>query len=344
MPQDLIITPAAQQMILPNELPALPGPVWQKKYLPPIILRSAPDTAKHFIHFFTATIRNKNTRAAYGRAVGQFLAWLAQNGFDGELTDIEPDAVAGYIEVMVEMHSAPTAKQHLAAIRKLFDWLVVKGVLKINPATSVKGPSHSQTRGSTPFLTAKQTRQLLNAIDTDIITGLRDRALIGIMAYAFSRISAALALDVKDIFTIDRTLWLRLHEKGGKQHEMPCHHELAAYLDDYLEVSGLRAYPDNPLFPTATRHRQPRLQLGSDNRLRRRDALAMVKRRALKAGLDPKICNHSFRATGITNFLQNGGEIEAARKMAAHSSIKTTHVYDRRGDAVVIADVERIRF
>ena len=122
-----------------------------------------------------------------------------------------------------------------------------------NPAASVRGPSHSVRRGKTPVLDPAEARRLLDAIDVTTPAGLRDRALIGLMVYSFARIGAALAMRVEDVFVQNRRLWVRLHEKGGKQHEMPCHHNLDEYLTAYLDGCALREDRKGPLFRTIAR-------------------------------------------------------------------------------------------
>jgi site-specific recombinase XerC len=122
-------------------------------------------------------------------------------------------------------------KQHLAAIRMLFDYLVVGQILAINPAHAVRGPKHSIKRGKTPVLSAAQARQLLDSIDTSTVVGLRDRALIALMTFSFARVGAAVGMRVEDYFADGKRWRLRLNEKGGKVHEMPAHHNLEAYLD-----------------------------------------------------------------------------------------------------------------
>src|SRR5713101_3842608 len=125
----------------------------------------------------------------------------------------------------------PSVKQHLAAIRQLFDYLVTGGILLSTPAGSVRGPKYVVTRGKTPVLSGDEMHQLLDSIDTSELIGLRDRALLGLMGYTFARVSAVITLRVEDYFQQGRRSWLRLHEKGGKRHEVPCHHSLDEYLD-----------------------------------------------------------------------------------------------------------------
>ena len=164
------------------------------------------------------------------------------------LRDLKPLSVSAYVETLGVTHSAPTVKQHLAAIRMLFDWLVVGQVLPMNPAASVRGPRHIVKKGKTVVLTAEQARELLDSIDATTSIGLRDRALIGVMVYSFARVSAVVNMDVEDYWQNGKRWWLRLHEKGGKHHEVPAHHNAEAYLDAYLAAAGLAAQPKSPLF------------------------------------------------------------------------------------------------
>jgi site-specific recombinase XerD len=302
-----------------------------------LIATADENAQRRFFEFFTANIRNRNTRRAYGLAVREFLLWCEQHRVSS-IAAVAPVHVAGYIEQLTRGRSAPTAKQHLAAIRHLFDWLVVGQVVPINPASSVRGPRHVVKRGKTPILSPKEARRIFDTIDVTTLIGLRDRALIALMVFSFARVGAATAMKVEDVYIQDRRLWVRLHEKGGKRHEMPCHHNLENYLHAYLDGAGLAADPKGPLFPTISRKTG---QLTSTP-LPQQNAHAMVRRRAARAGVETLIGNHSFRGTGITAFLKNGGSIENAAAMANHASTKTTQLYDRRRDDVSLDEVERI--
>ena len=96
--------------------------------------------------------------------------------------------------------SKPSVKQHLAALRMLFDWLVVGHVLDTNPAHAVRGPKYSQKKGKTPVLDRDEARALIAAIDTGSLTGLRDRALIGVMIYTFARVERGAANECGGLF------------------------------------------------------------------------------------------------------------------------------------------------
>ncbi len=180
---------------------------------------------------------------------------------------------------------------------------------------------------------------LLDSIDVSTPIGLRDRALIALMVFSFARVGAALAMRAEDVFVQNRRLWVRLREKGGKRHEMPCHHTLEAYLHAYLDAGGVGEDPKGPLFRTIGRGtgRLTRTALPQAN------AYAMVQRRVTAAGIGTRIGNHSFRATGITAYLKNGGTLENAAAMANHASTRTTQLYDRRRDDISLDEVERIR-
>jgi len=304
--------------------------------LPSSILSHGARAGRRFIEFFTANIRNGNTRLAYARAVKQFFDWSEERGLG--LDDIEPMTVAAYVEQLGIELAKPTVKQHLAAVRQLFDYLVTGGILPSNPAGSVRGPKYVAKRGKTPVLSADQARQLLDSIDVTELSGLRDRALIGVMVYSFARVSAAAALRIEDYFENGKRAWLRLHEKGGKRHEVPCHHNLAVYLDAWINAAGTAADKKGLLFRAIRKGNRL-----TENPMARSDVLVMIKRRAAAAALPYSTCCHTFRATGITTYMQNGGTLEHAQQIAAHESPRTTKLYDRTQDEISLDEVERIR-
>jgi site-specific recombinase XerD len=345
------------------EIAATVGPTLHSSVPVPVMIANAGDhAARRFLEFFAASIGNENTRMAYCRAVCSFFAWLDQYRI-GDLADIEPLHVAAYIKtlkvsaagkpaVKEREASRPTVKQHLAAIRMLFDWLVVGPVVAINPAHAVRAPKHIVRRGKTPVLIEEQARRLLASIKTvrktklpdgteveqPWVVGLRDRALIVVMTYSFARISAVVGMKVEDYYPAGKRWWVRLHEKGGKQHEMPAHHKLEQFLDEYLAAAGIREDGKTPLFRSTT-GKTGRL---TENAMNRVDAYGMIRRRTAEAGFKIKLGCHVFRATGITAYLEAGGTLEKAQAMAAHESPRTTKLYDRRGDEITLDEIERI--
>ena len=219
-----------------------------KSILPAVISRAGPRAEEKFAEFFAATIRNVNARMAYIRAVKKFFAWV--EGRCLGLTQIRPLHVAAYIEGLSRERSAPTVKQNLAAIRMLFDYLVVGQVIEMNPAAAVRGPSYSAKKGKTPVLDTDEARHLLDSIDTTNIVGLRDRAVIGLMVYTFARVGAMAGMNVEDYYPQGKRWWIRLHEKGGKLHEVPAHHKLEEFLDTYIEAAGFWEQKKGSLFRT----------------------------------------------------------------------------------------------
>lgn len=274
--------------------------------LPSLIEQAGEAAQRRFLEFFAAQIRNRGTREAYARAACRFFGWC--DGRRLGLSDVQPLAVAAYIEQLTQELSPPTVKLHLAALRMLFDFLVTGQIIPVNPAASVRGPKHVVKKGKTPVLTPEETRQLLDSIETDSIIGLRDRALIGVLVYSFARVSAAIGMNVADFYPQGRRMWFRLKEKGGKVHDVPAHHKVEEFVDSFIGVAEIASEVNSPLFRTASPKR-----LLSVRRMSRSDVLRMIKRRARSAGLTTPVCCHAFRATGITAYLLNGGLLEQAQ-------------------------------
>ena len=326
-----------------EHLPALPdaGAVATRTdlNLVPALIADAGDRASwRYVEFFSANIRNPNTRRAYARACASFLAWCDERGLT--LTAIRPHDVGAYIEALQERAAAPSVKQQLAAVRMLFDWLVVGQVMPTNPAAVVRGPKHVVNTGKTPVLEGDEWRRLIDSIPTDTVRDLRDRALIATLTYGFARIGAALKMKVDDLEPKGSSWLIRLHEKGGKQHVMPCHHALAELMHAYIAAAGFADDKKGWLFRTSRGHLGVTL---AAQPMSQADAWRMVRKRALAAGIMAPIGNHSFRATGITAYLSNGGSLEHAQSMAAHESPRTTKLYDRTKERLTQDEVERIR-
>ncbi len=309
------------------------GNVQTSRVLPSLFTPDAK-VFKRFMEFFTVHIENAHTRRAYYRTAQAFSDWCAGHGID-DVARVEPMHVAAYITGL--SLSNPSKKQHLAALRMLFDWLVVGHVINVNPAHAVRGPKHVVRKGRTPVLEREEARALLDSIDVSTLIGLRDRALIGTMIYTFARIGAVLAMSVGDYYSQGRRGWIRLHEKGGKEHQSPCVAKLEAYLDEYIAAAGIAIDKAGPLWRTTGR------KTGTAHRLTQPDAYLMIRRRAKVAGIETLIGNHTMRATGITAYLKSDGTLEQAQQMANHSSPRTTKLYDRRGDEITLDEYEKIR-
>lgn len=331
---------------LPVEVRSLP--------VPQAVADTGDLAAFRFLEFFAVRIENPHTRRAYYRNVYQFCVWLARRNIPiHKVTSLH---IASFLEHLKRhQYSKPTIKQYLAAIRELLDWQTVGGVLPFNPAAAVRGPKHVVGKGSTPVLTEAEATHLLTSIDTSHVVGCRDKALVAMMTYTFCRIDAALEMDIgRSYFPQGKRWMVKLEEKNGKVGVMPTHHLLEEALDAYIEAAGgeyaflaednsgesteCQSIERRPLFRTA-RGRSRQL---TNRRMSQSDAWRMIRRRARDAGIETRIGNHTFRATGITNFIENGGTLENAQKIAMHSSIRTTKLYDRTDDQITLDEVERI--
>lgn len=308
----------------------------------PVFFSPDARTRERVAEFFGANIRNANTRAAYLVAAARFADWC--EGHRLELAQLRPLHVGAYLEQLQRVYSIASVKQHLAALRMLFDYLVLGHVLEMNPAASVRGPRYTIKKGKTPVLSAEEARLLLNSIPVaddrgrPILAGIRDRAILGVLAYTFARVSAMIAMRVEDYFQQGKRWWFRLHEKGGRYHEVPAHHKAEEYVDAWLEAAGIAEEKKLPLFRTFDRKDRH----VTDRGLYRQDVLRMIKRRVRAAGLPESTRCHTFRATGITAYLENGGTIEKAQAIAAHESPRTTKLYDRTSDQLTLDEIEKI--
>jgi site-specific recombinase XerD len=304
----------------------------------PALIADAGETAgSQYVEFFTANIRNPHTRRAYARACSQFFAWCEERGLT--LTIIRPFDVAAWVEQLQQTHSAPGVKQQLAAVRMLFDWLLIGQSVPTNPCSAVRGPKHVVKTGTTPVLDGKEWHKLIDAIPIDTVRDLRDRALIATLTYSFARIAAALTMKVEDLRPKGAGWQIRLHEKGGKHHTMPCHHALAEALHAYIAAAEIGEDRKGWLFRTSRGHNGSVL---SEQPMAQPDAWRMIRRRAAIAGIHAPIGNHTFRATGITAYLSSGGALEHAQSMAAHESPRTTKLYDRTKERLTLREIERI--
>ncbi len=285
--------------------------------------------------FFSAEIANRHTRAAYLRAVRVFLAWCEERQL--ELRRISPGAVGEYLRQ--HPGSVPTKKLALAAIRHFFDTLVVRHVVMLNPAHSVRGERYKVIEGKTPEISVEQARTLLKSIDVGNIVGLRDRAVIAILIYTAVRVGAVASLRLKDYRSDGSQFTLRFLEKGGKSREIPVRYDLECYLKEYLLGIGLEfGRGDLPMFRTA----RLRTKSLTETVFNGEDICRMLKRRLKAAGLPSYLSPHSFRVATITDLLTQGVPLEDVQFLAGHADPRTTRLYDRRQRRVTRNVVERI--
>ncbi len=302
----------------------------------PTLIRNAGVAARFaFEEFLHGKIRNRFTRKAYLHAVKRFSVWCAERQLN--LVRVAPADVGRYLDSM--MVSTPTRKLHLAALRRFFDELVMRHVVILNPALSVRTERHQAVEGKTPEISIQQARRLLKAIDCSHDVGRRDRAVIGILIYTAARVGAVAKLRRSDFYRSGDQFCLRFHEKNGKVREIPVRHDLSLMIVDYLEHSGIQyASPTAPLFRSTVRKSRKLTQ----NAMTADDMGRMMKRRLRDAGLSTRFSPHSFRVTTITDLLEQGVPLADVQYLAGHADPRTTRLYDRRMQRVTRNIVERI--
>jgi len=296
--------------------------------LPAILQDAGESVIQRVLTFFTSHLPNPNTAESYARAVLPFLYWCDAQGLG--LEDVQAVHVSGYLRGLEQERelSETSIKARLAGIRSLFRFLVEGGLLRYNPAHDVRGPKLRRRGGKTPHLEGPDMRKLLEAIETDTLVGLRDKAIISVMAYAFPRVSTALRLRGADFEPSGAGYSVYLRGKGGEQHRQALHHEAASAVLQWLEAAGITER-SAPLFQGVWPPRGAH-QRATGTVMQRNTVLRMVKRQAERLGMDPNLCTHSFRATGITAYVEAGGSLQTAAQMAGHADVRTTQLYVNR--------------
>lgn len=303
--------------------------------LPQLIADSGAAARFAWEEFFHGQVRNPHTRRSYERSARRFLLWCENRNL--ALHAIAPAHVGQFLD---ELHdSLPSKKVYLAGIRHLFDTLVVRHAVVLNPAASVRTERYQAIEGKTPEIPIEQARRLLGSIETDSIVGLRDRAIIAVLAYTAARVGAVARLRLRDLYDTGGQYCLRFLDKGGKSREIPVRHDLQGLLLAYIMAAGLDNAPtDSPLFRTTIR----RSKVLTDRRLIGNDIGRMLKRRLRYAGLPTRLSPHSFRVTTVTDLLSQGVPLEEVQHLAGHADPRTTRLYDRRQRRVTRNIVERI--
>ena len=297
--------------------------------------RRAPEACFAADEFFSARVRNVHTRRAYGRPVRKFLEWCEEHGLS--LQQISPGTAARFIDGYGA--SVSGQKVALAALRQFFDVLVTRHAVVLNPFLSVRGPRQDTRRGKTPEITVEQTRELLAAMDCSRPMGLRDRAVIGTLAYTGARVGAIAQLRLQDLrdYGEHRSLWFR--EKRGKEREIPVRIDLDRWLAEYVAAAGMMI----PRLPRSSARRTSTPRPVSGRAASAPGPSAASSSAASRTpGLPQVFTPHSFRVMVVTDLLTQGVPIEDVQYLAGHSHPSTTQVYDRRDRRVSRNIVERI--
>lgn len=303
--------------------------------VPALILEAGGNARFAYDEFFRATINNPHTRRAYARTVDRFLAWCESRGL--QLHNITPGIAGDYINGLDA--SAPTKNQSLAALRHFFDALVQRHAVPLNSFHSVRGTKHSVVEGKTAEISIAQARALFASIGTGDVVALRDRAVLGVLAYTGARVGAVAKLRLMDLRDHGDTRVLRFREKGGKEREIPVRHDLDAWLREYTTAAGMENdAKQSPLFRAADGRRK----ILTGDVYGAHSIRQMLKRRLRDAGLPELFSPHSFRVAVVTDLLKQDVPLEDVQYLAGHSSPITTRIYDRRRRKVTRNIVERI--
>ncbi len=302
---------------------------------PTAITVAGPAAQFAWEEFFGARLRNRHTRAAYLQAVRRFLRHCQERGVDP--LAVSPGQLGRYFAE--HPGSLPTKKLHLAALRGLFDVLVERHVVILNPALSVRTERYSVREGKTPMIAIPAARQLLASIPARTVVDLRDRAILGVLIYTAVRAGAAAGLRLQDYYEEDGRWSLRFTEKGGKQRSVPVREDLHSWLEEYLLLATHPGLPlATPFFRSADGDRgrlTPRGLTGND-------IGRLVKRRLRAAGLPERFSPHSFRSCTATDLLEQGQPLESVQNLLQHADPRTTQLYDRRPRKVARGLVDRI--
>lgn len=305
--------------------------------LPSILLRAGPTVISKAEEFFSTGIRNDCTRLAYWSALKQFMGWCEGRGCG--LSDISPPLVAGYFEEFAaEGFSLATRRQHLSALRRFFNALLVNDLIAVNSAAPVRldGPGANEP---TPEIGAIDARKLLDSIDTSHVVGLRDRAVLGTLVFTAVRAGAASRLRCGDLRETDGQWTLHFIEKRDRRLEIRVRQDLLHMVSEYLEGAGLcDASAASPLFRSAA----GRTQILTEQPFQASDICRMMKRRLKDAGLPLCLSPHSIRVGTITNLLERGVSLDDVQRLAGHADPRSTSIYDRRPRTVTEGVVEKI--
>ena len=309
----------------------------QSSEFPAVLQRAGAPACFAADEFFSARISNWETRRAYARAVRCFFEWCDDEQL--ELAHITPGQAGRFIRSLKV--SDATKNQTLAAMRHFFDILVERHAVVLNPFQSVRGIKHQVLDGKTPEITITQSRVLVASIDLSLPIGLRDRAIFGTMITTGCRVGALCRLRIGDLRPQEDGRTFRFREKNGKEREIPVRHDLAEWIDKYLQAAGIAADP-----PGSPLWRQAPTRWGAltTRRLRTSGVRAMLKTRLAAAGLPTNLTPHSFRVMVVTALLSQNVPVEEVQHLVGHSHPSTTQLYDRRRRRINRSIVERIPF
>jgi integrase/recombinase XerD len=278
---------------------------------------------------------SRHTRVNYARDLQQFLAFegIGATGLH-ELARVHPEQVATWRDALRERgHTNATIRRKLTTLRSLFSYLQVYGYIGANPAHGkfVAAPAVPRD-GKTLGLSPKDCRRLLEVPDASVPAGLRDRALLGVLAYSACRVGEVVALRVGDFRTSGEHRVLTIYGKGGKERTVPLHVEAVERLNRWIEVAGIAQDRNGALFRPVASPRGQGYDGFAARLLTARTVEKLVKKYVRRIGLDTAVTVHSLRVTALTTARERGAEILDLQDFAGHADPRTTLAYIRTRD------------
>ena len=288
-----------------------------------------------------------DTRKNYRRDLDQFQKFA---GIDHEqpeqILDTRPADVATWREHLQDRGLAnSTVARKLTVLRSLFSYLQVYGYTGANPAhTKFVAAPPVPRDGKTVGLSPRECRRLLDVPDPATPVGLRDRALLAVLAYSACRVGELVRLRVGDFRTSGEHRVLSLYGKGGKERTVPLHVEAVERLNAWIATAAIADERDGPLFrpPLASR------SWGRDGFARRglsvRAVEYLVERYSRRCGLDPAVTVHSLRVTALTTARERGADIVDLQDFAGHNDPRTTLMYIRDRDRLAKSPAYTLKY
>lgn len=250
------------------------------------------------------------------------------------LLDVRPTHVAAWRDILRQQSlTNSSVRRKMTALRSLFSYLQTYGYTRANPAHSdfVEAPAVPRD-GKTVGLTPEDCRRLIDSPDVSSPVGIRDRAILAVLAYSACRVGEVAHLRVSDYKTTGGHRILEVFGKGGKERRVPLHPEAMERIQDWLDVAAIRDDAEGPLFRAALTARAQGRDGFRLTPLTRRAIQYLVKRYAHVVGLDPAVTVHSFRVTALTTARERGVDIIDLQDFAGHADPRTTLTYIRQRD------------
>ena len=277
-------------------------------------------TESEGIDSYISSLPSRNSRLAYSRAITRLVRWCEAKGLS--LCKLER---ANAVQYFAEHDgSSATLRQNKSVICGLFDHFITLHLATYNPFLQVRITPESSVRLKTPALTINELSLLFERIDCSDIMGLRDRALMGLIFYAFARVSCALQIRASDLSVKEEGVFLCLPDRKGTRNEYPLHPQAYQYVKEYLSAAAHLLIPESPIFQSVRRGTLSGRGMGPT------DVLRMFKRRSAEANLPVEVSADRLVATGIAFFLKEGGTLEEAQFLARHTNPNTTSKYASR--------------